>query len=292
MESVIVKPQLDKGEARTLVDEVKGDVEKLWYKLLTLYEGGAHIALGYSSWRSFFEEEFGQSGRHGDRLLDAGRVIREIESSRDRSVPGQNPNLEQTRALAPLVKKAPEIAQQVWAEMVAEHGERVTATKVKQSVAARIKREEELERLSPEVAEIVKEIDPADCDLPTSTRQLNYLAGVDDSGDQVEIASRVAAGEAKTVWDASKQLKEERGEANDDVVDGLRAGIRAEGGESVNPEDVVIARIKRISTMDYVVEFSDGLTGTVGRKDLLKDGFSKCTHCSGLAVKPKEKGSK
>lgn len=284
MESVIAKPQLDKDEARTLVDEVKGDVQKLWNNLLTLYEGGAHIALEYDSWGEFFEEEFGQSRRQGYHLIDAARVVRAIEDSSARSCTEQKPNLEQTRALAPLVKKAPEIAQQVWAEMVDEHGEKVTATKVKQSVAARIKREEELDRLSPEVAEIVKEIDPADCDLPTSTRQLNYLAGVDDPHDQVEIASRVAAGEAKTVWDASKQLKEERGEVLPNAMqESMDAWARTTPDGEEEPLELM--GITKAGPMEYVVKWSDGSSNRVTRKTLLNDhGFKKCKNCSGYGI--------
>ena len=33
-------------EARSLTDEVKRDAQALWEKLLALYEGGAHAALG------------------------------------------------------------------------------------------------------------------------------------------------------------------------------------------------------------------------------------------------------
>lgn len=284
MESVIAKPRLDKSEARTLVDEVKGDVEKLWHKLLTLYEGGAHIALGYPSWGSFFEEEFGQSGRHGERLLDAGRVIRAIESSSDPWVAVQKPSERQARELAPLVKEAPERAQEVWRELVEKHGDKVTATKVKQSVAARIKREEELDRLSPEVAEIVKDIDPADCDLPTSTRQLNYLAGVDDPGDQVEIASRVAAGEAKTVWDASKQLKEERGEVLPNAMqESMDAWAKTTPNEQEEPLELM--GITKAGPMEYVVKWSDGSSNRVTRQTLLSDhGFKKCKNCSGYGI--------
>ena len=41
---------LSREQARALTDEVKADVIALWVKLLTLYEGGAHTALGYASW--------------------------------------------------------------------------------------------------------------------------------------------------------------------------------------------------------------------------------------------------
>jgi hypothetical protein len=49
---------LSRIEARQLTDEVKVDAQKLWAKLLSLYEGGAHIALGYSSWADYCRQEF------------------------------------------------------------------------------------------------------------------------------------------------------------------------------------------------------------------------------------------
>ena len=39
--------------------------------MLELYEGQAHLVLGYSSWGEYYEAEFGQSGRTGYRLLEA-----------------------------------------------------------------------------------------------------------------------------------------------------------------------------------------------------------------------------
>ena len=36
---------LSQTEAQRLTEEVKADAQRLWAKLLSLYEGGAHIAL-------------------------------------------------------------------------------------------------------------------------------------------------------------------------------------------------------------------------------------------------------
>jgi hypothetical protein len=47
--------------ARALTDEVTQDAAALWAKLLRLYEGEAHIALGYSSWGAYYEKEFQSS---------------------------------------------------------------------------------------------------------------------------------------------------------------------------------------------------------------------------------------
>jgi hypothetical protein len=45
-------------DARRLTDEVKADAQRLWAKLLCLYQGGAHTALGYTSWANYCENEF------------------------------------------------------------------------------------------------------------------------------------------------------------------------------------------------------------------------------------------
>lgn len=37
----------------SLTDEVKADAQRLWAKLLQLYEGRAHIALGYTLWSDY-----------------------------------------------------------------------------------------------------------------------------------------------------------------------------------------------------------------------------------------------
>lgn len=65
-------------------------------------------------------------------------------------------------------------------------------------------------RITPEVARVLDDLDPQDTSLPDSTRQLDYLAGITDPTDQLEVATRVADGNARDVWEASKQLKRER----------------------------------------------------------------------------------
>src|SRR6266508_1440298 len=70
---------LGPSEARRLTDEVKQDAQALWKKLLALYEGDAHTALGYESWGAYAAEEFGVGQSQAYRLLDAGRVAEAIE---------------------------------------------------------------------------------------------------------------------------------------------------------------------------------------------------------------------
>jgi VRR-NUC domain len=114
-------PILGSSEARRLTDQVKRDAEALWRKLVELHEGGAHTALGYSSWGEYFEVEFGQSGRRGEQLLRAGRVLNEIAPANHGSL-----NERQARELAPLLDD-PKQLRETWAEVRENHSEPTAA---------------------------------------------------------------------------------------------------------------------------------------------------------------------
>ena len=64
------------NDTRTL--EVKADAQRLWAKLLRLYEGGAHIALGYASWAEHCEREFHIGKARSYQLLQSARVIQQL----------------------------------------------------------------------------------------------------------------------------------------------------------------------------------------------------------------------
>jgi hypothetical protein len=94
-------------EARRLTDEVKADAQRLWAKLLSLYEGGAHIALGYSSWAEYCQQEFHMSQGRAYQLLRAARVV-ECTTVHSLQVTSQIPESERlARELAPLLKITP-----------------------------------------------------------------------------------------------------------------------------------------------------------------------------------------
>jgi VRR-NUC domain len=124
-------PVLGPSEARRLTNEVKRDAEALWRKLVELYDGGAHTALGYSSWGAYFEVEFGQSGRRGYQLLDAGRVLESVNHGS--TAP---PNERQARELAPLLDE-PEQLRETWAE-VRELQAEPTAANVHEAVEKKL----------------------------------------------------------------------------------------------------------------------------------------------------------
>lgn len=73
-------------QARTLTDEIKGTVERTWALLLSAHEQRAWRALGYDSWREYAGVEFGMSQSRAYQLLDAAKVVREIEAAGSTSV--------------------------------------------------------------------------------------------------------------------------------------------------------------------------------------------------------------
>jgi hypothetical protein len=163
---------LSATDARALTDEVKADAAALWAKLLALYEGGAHTALGYASWGAYCAAEFDMGQSAAYRMLDAGRVVAELEAH---SPNGGTPASErQARELLPVLRDAGEAAMvEVW------HGDRLTAAKVQEAVHDRLRMEQRVTRLSgsencewytpSDVVEAAREVlgqidvDPASC---------------------------------------------------------------------------------------------------------------------------------
>ncbi len=119
-------PRLSPDRARTLTDQVKRDARALWTQLLDLYEGGAHLALGYASWADYCAAEFEMSDASAYRLLQAARVVGQLPI-------GSHPaNEAQARELARL--KEPEAIRETWTAVIEEHGDDVTAADVRAAV--------------------------------------------------------------------------------------------------------------------------------------------------------------
>jgi hypothetical protein len=125
--SLIPTTTLDAAEARSLTDELKRDAKLLWRKLLQLYEGGAHTALGYASWHTYCKAEFGFSESKSYRLLDAGRVATLIPDIGNES---------QASELAPL-RSEPERMREAFAEARRRAGDRPpTIAQLRETVGA------------------------------------------------------------------------------------------------------------------------------------------------------------
>jgi hypothetical protein len=128
--SEIAVSRLSGEEARSLTDEVKQDAERLWRKLVELYDGGAHLALGFNSWGDYFATEFGGSSSRAYQILDAGRVARALGSTN-----GGMANERQARALTPLLDQ-PDQLRDAWAEASASG--HATSEKVREAVERRL----------------------------------------------------------------------------------------------------------------------------------------------------------
>ncbi len=126
----IAVQRLSRDEARSLTDEIRQDAERLWSKLLEAYDGGAHTALGYSSWGSYYEAEFGGSARRGYQLLEAGRVMDSVQNFALRPA-----NDHQARELTPLIDQPSEL-RAAWSEASANG--QPTAAEVRDVVQSRM----------------------------------------------------------------------------------------------------------------------------------------------------------
>lgn len=126
-------PTLGGAEARRLTNEVRRDLVSAREKLLRLYEGEAHLALGYSSWRSYWETEFETSWRSGYRELGAARVDRAIDQLDNQPLPEG-----QARELIPLLDE-PDDLRSVMRDLREEHGERLTAATIREAVEKKLR---------------------------------------------------------------------------------------------------------------------------------------------------------
>lgn len=93
--------ELTEAEARDLTDRIKRAVEHVWELFLEAHERRAWMALAYKSWRDWAQAEFQWSKSHSYRLLDQGRVIRELETATGISPIGEIVNEYTARDLKP-----------------------------------------------------------------------------------------------------------------------------------------------------------------------------------------------
>src|SRR3954452_3951976 len=118
--SGLVRGQLDRREARMLTEKVKSAAEQLWRDLLALYEGQAHLALGYPSWAEYCRDEFDMGQRQAYRVLDAARVVEQVgQCPIGHSAPPRNEAV--AREMVPVLRDAPERVAEVWADVVEMH---------------------------------------------------------------------------------------------------------------------------------------------------------------------------
>lgn len=124
--------QFDKQTARERTDEAKRAATNLWLLVLELYEGAAHVALDYGSWREYWEAEFGGSGTRGEQLVRAGRIARALDGT-DLPLPANDTT---ARELLPVLRQAPDQLADVWKRSIDAFGVQPTSREVRQQVAA------------------------------------------------------------------------------------------------------------------------------------------------------------
>jgi hypothetical protein len=144
MTTTVETVALTRDEARELTDEVKGDAAALWTKLVRLYEGKAHKALGFRSWGAYYEAEFGGSASRGYQLLNAGRVFEKLPIGTDLvqrphdSTIVERPSSEAVlRELSPILRNAGDAVKEAWEESVEEANGQPTAKQVRDVVRRR-----------------------------------------------------------------------------------------------------------------------------------------------------------
>lgn len=216
--SEAAESRFEAKRARELTDQIKANADELWRLMLQAYEGGAHTALGYSSWGDYFETEFGGGKSQAYRVLDAGRVARALEDDSpigerdDDSSVGKQLNEAQARALSPLVKEDPALARRVAEEVNAEHGQSAAAKHYDKAVKEVFEATAIREQLPPRTRAVVEESNPDDCSLSRSPAQLRHLQNIAAKrGDErgAETAERVANGEHRSTFDAYPEVKAE-----------------------------------------------------------------------------------
>lgn len=132
--------ELTREEARELTDEVKADAHALWTKLLGLYEGKAHKALGYKTWGQYYEAEFGGSVSQANRLLAAGRVLESLEPAGFRGEEASgSPLLNEAtaRELQPLLRSGAAAVREAYEEAAGIANGHPTATQMRDVVRRR-----------------------------------------------------------------------------------------------------------------------------------------------------------
>lgn len=170
----ILDGPLTEETARALTDEFKRDAASLWKKLGRLYDGEAHVKLGYPSWGDYLENEFNIAKSRGYRLLAAARVEEAIESQ---SPIGDSPIFteSQARELVPLLAKPEEIIE------VLESIEGVTtADKLHDAVTPHLPKAEQKKR---EVAKRKRTPKPMLDTVPVLRTDLQALLGGTADGE-------------------------------------------------------------------------------------------------------------
>lgn len=234
--------KLGPEQARLLTDQIKGHAEVMWHMFLKAYEGGAHKALGYSSWGDYFEKEFGGHHRHAYRMLDAGRVVRAIEDASDQLVTEVRPTESQARELAPLAKSDPKDAAGLWQEVTSRHGDKLTATDLRQAVKERVEFKDRLAALPEKTRAVLEQADEnfdKHRNMLRNSNQMNHLENIAKKrGDEVaaEVAERTLTEEGASTFKVYEAYKAEAGIEEPRTMAETFAGLPPTEDEEPSPK--------------------------------------------------------
>jgi hypothetical protein len=122
MSDLIAGQPMDRYEARALTDTDKRDLGHVYRNLVTLHERRGHEALGYGSWVEYCRAEFDVGQSRAYQLLDAGRVVADIEAH---STMVESPPLPNERVARELAKA--DNPAEAWENVVELNGDKPTA---------------------------------------------------------------------------------------------------------------------------------------------------------------------
>lgn len=156
----------NKAEAKALTERIRKGVDQLWSLLLEAHERKAWKVLGYETWDSYIASEFNMSRRHSYRLLDQGRIIREIEDATG----GETVRSQITKEVARDIKdELPAVTEEIRSRIEAgEEPEEAVSEAIED--ARRVKAEQKAERKARQ-AEHDRQREAMRSQLPDSIRR-------------------------------------------------------------------------------------------------------------------------
>lgn len=113
-------------------------------RLMKSSKGYKH--LGFKTWETYSAEAIGYTPQHLNHLLKVRAVVERVAPKSEEVLQFSEPNDYQAEALS---KAPPEEQAAIWADVVEEHGEKVTAAIVAEAVASRAEPAAEPEPADP-----------------------------------------------------------------------------------------------------------------------------------------------
>ena len=109
---------------------------------------------GYPNFEEYCRERWGWSRSYAHRQIEAADTAEVLLP-----IGNQPANEAQARELTPLAKEDPEAAREVYAAVLEERGDKLTATDIRQAVRERVQYREWLDSLPPETRAVLEHAD-------------------------------------------------------------------------------------------------------------------------------------